>query len=149
MPCINGNFVSNIVVLILETAKFWEIWVMRMTWCCMQCIVKNNVVSGREDESKNIFWLPTCVCKKLWLQIHHFGWSAWIVPKHLTKLIGLHYGPRYDNMGCRSIWFGFCNAYTLGRQAQSETMTLIAVDSIFAVVYVKDVCLARVYSVRC
>lgn len=85
MPCINGNFVSNIVVLILETAKFWEIWVMRMTWCCMQCIVKNNVVSGREDESKNIFWLPTCACKKLWLQMHHFGWSPWIFPKHLKS----------------------------------------------------------------
>ena len=34
-------------------------------------------------------------------------------------------------------------------QAWSENMTLIAVDSMFAVVYVKDVYLAHVYLVRC
>ena len=55
---------------------------------------KNKMASGREDESRSIFWLPTSASKKPWLQMHHFGSSAWIFPKHLKKLIGMHYGLR-------------------------------------------------------
>ena len=111
--------------------------------------MKNNVVPAGKTNRRIFFDCQRVFAKNFGCKYITLGDQLGFFPKHLTKLIGLHYGPRYDNMGSRSIWFGFCNAYTLGRQAQSETMTLIAVDSIFAVVYVKDVCLARVYSVRC
>ena len=39
--------------------------------------------------------LTANVClQKLWLQMHHSGSPAWIFPKHLTRLIGMHYGLR-------------------------------------------------------
>ena len=57
---------------------------------------------GRRIE-EHLLTANVCLQKKLRLQIHHFGSSAWIFPKHLTKLIGMHCGPRYGNMGSRCI----------------------------------------------
>ena len=39
--------------------------------------------------------------------MHHVGSSAWICPKHLTKLIGMQNGLHGGNIEFRGIWFGY------------------------------------------
>lgn len=43
--------------------------------------------------------------------MHHES-SAWIIPSHLTKFIGMHHGP------CSATWFGFSNVCAMGKYAE-------------------------------
>ena len=103
-PCFISGLLRMYVCYIncLHTSC-WDAWKIHLK----QCNRKNSMGFGREDELKNNFWLPTFACKKRWPQGHYFGSSAWIFPMHLTKLIGMHYGLRWDNMESRSIWLAW------------------------------------------
>ena len=55
VPCVDGHFVCDIVVLIFETAKFWQMRGMRTIWCFMQSIVLSSL-SWWRNLAKH-FWL--------------------------------------------------------------------------------------------
>ena len=59
----------------------------------MQPEEQNGFRQGRRIE-EHLLTANVCLQKKRWPQVHHFGSSAWIFPKHLTKLIGMRYGLR-------------------------------------------------------